>query len=49
MENTDYSFNQPIQSMYLSTLPDQKISRPQTAVRDNMRVDDISGSRPKFI
>lgn len=49
MTNTDYSYQQPIQSMYLCTLDNQKIKRPQSAVRDNMRVDDISGARSKFI
>ena len=49
MTNTDYSYQQPMQSMSLCTLDNQKIKRPQSAVRDNMRVDDISGARSKFI
>jgi len=49
MTNTDFSYQQPIQSMYLSTVDNQKIKRPQTATRDNMKVDDISGARSKFI
>lgn len=49
LTNTDYSYQQPIQSMYLSTVDNQKIKRPQSAIRDNMRVDDISGARSKFI
>jgi hypothetical protein len=34
--------------MYLSTL-DYKKNRPKTAIRDNLKVDDIDGARPKFI
>ncbi len=49
MQNTDFSYQQPIQSMSLCTLENQKVKRPQTAIRDNMRVDDISGARAKFI
>jgi hypothetical protein len=35
--------------MYLSTLESQKNVRPKTAVRDPLKVDDISGARSKFI
>lgn len=49
MQNTDFHYNEPIQSMYLSTLSNQKITRPLTAQRDGMKVDDIDGARPKFI
>jgi hypothetical protein len=35
--------------MYLSTLNNQKNKRPQTATRDSLKVDDIAGTRAKFI
>lgn len=41
MNITDFSYNEPIQSMYLSTLEHQKKHRPVTATRNNMKVDDI--------
>lgn len=49
MSNADFSYQEPIRSMYLSTVDNQKIKRPQSGIRDNMKVDDISGARSKFI
>jgi hypothetical protein len=50
MENTDFAYNEPVQTMYLSTIPNRKCkTSANNYSKDIMKVDDISGTRSKFI